>query len=282
MCKIQKLIVSYIISSCYAQNNHHDTDMDTITSEPLPVNDHISPVILRLNKGLDEVLNIQRQADDQQVLMQEMSRSIESGDIRLLDNYGCWCNFENNGVRGIRKGLPVDNFDQACKTLHEGYECINMDTNFQCDLKNTVYKSAVGGGSTSPMNLDRLQFECEKSNKAANEKDQQFAADGSSLDCKIKLCKVEGWFIQTIFKIVYREMVFPNRPKYAMAFGNFGREEVCKLPKNPGPTTRACCGDYPIRFPYRDTNRGCCQGKTYNSITLQCCDDGSAKAFCES
>merc|ERR1712076_352340 len=201
MCKIQKLIVSYIISSCYAQNNHHDTDMDTITSEPLPVNDHISPVILRLNKGLDEVLNIQRQADDQQVLMQEMSRSIESGDIRLLDNYGCWCNFENNGVRGIRKGLPVDNFDQACKTLHEGYECINMDTNFQCDLKNTVYKSAVGGGSTSPMNLDRLQFECEKSNKAANDKDQQFAADGSSLDCKIKLCKVEGWFIQTIFQI---------------------------------------------------------------------------------
>ena len=34
-----------------------------------------------------------------------------------------------------------------------------------------------------------------------------------------------------------------------------------------------CCGDYSDhRFPYFSLNRGCCNGKTFDTINLQCCD----------
>lgn len=34
-----------------------------------------------------------------------------------------------------------------------------------------------------------------------------------------------------------------------------------------------CCGDYKDhRFPYYNLNRGCCNGKTFDTINLQCCD----------
>ena len=36
-----------------------------------------------------------------------------------------------------------------------------------------------------------------------------------------------------------------------------------------------CCGDYPVRFPYRslDGVRKCCGDKVYSSDLLTCCDE---------
>ena len=54
----------------------------------------------------------------------------------------------------------------------------------------------------------------------------------------------------------------------------------CPTKKGPGAgTTKACCGNYPYKFPYRtmDGERGCCGEKTYMTSKLQCCADSKLK-----
>ena len=56
--------------------------------------------------------------------------------------------------------------------------------------------------------------------------------------------------------------------------------------KEPAPAeTKQCCGAYPERFPYKVSAKSCCssvatnEGKTYDSTTHVCCDDGSTTAI---
>ena len=43
-----------------------------------------------------------------------------------------------------------------------------------------------------------------------------------------------------------------------------------------------CCGDYSDhRFPYYSLNRGCCNGKTFDTLNLQCCDGVIKSIFSE-
>ena len=43
-----------------------------------------------------------------------------------------------------------------------------------------------------------------------------------------------------------------------------------------------CCGDYSDhRFPYYSLNRGCCNGKTFDTLNLQCCDGVTKSIFSE-
>lgn len=45
----------------------------------------------------------------------------------IIDGYGCWCNFKNNGqIKG--KGKPVDEIDGVCRLLHDGYKCSVVDS----------------------------------------------------------------------------------------------------------------------------------------------------------
>ena len=36
-----------------------------------------------------------------------------------------------------------------------------------------------------------------------------------------------------------------------------------------------CCGEYPARYPFNseDGAQGCCNGKTFNALSLECCND---------
>merc|ERR1712141_368103 len=87
-------------------------------------------------------------------------RSISKNDLSALHEYGCWCHFgELSG-----KGQPVDDWDRECKVLQDGYECISMDTEGECDVFSTDYNSSIGIGDTKSMSLDRLKHECEKAN----------------------------------------------------------------------------------------------------------------------
>ena len=36
-----------------------------------------------------------------------------------VNQYGCWCYFDE--MHGMGRSKPVDELDQACKTLHNGY-----------------------------------------------------------------------------------------------------------------------------------------------------------------
>ena len=58
-----------------------------------------------------------------------MARSLD-GIIELtnlLDKYGCWCYFSGE-MRGKGRGSPVDNIDQICKVLADGYACAKIDS----------------------------------------------------------------------------------------------------------------------------------------------------------
>lgn len=230
------------------------------------------------------------------------SRFIQKDQIRYLNNYGCWCNFDPNVKR---HGHPVDKYDQACKTLHENYECIQMDAKARdlsngCDLVNTDYNSALGNGGLSGLTIDRLTSECHEAN-------ENF--------CEARLCIVEGYFMQEFIKIAFQDFYFPDIEKFSAEKG-FDRLESCKAIPEPSSargssfiafglenlvehgsetetkpanetsiksTEKKCCGDYPIRKPYKTLNgeRKCCKGKTYNTFYFTCCSDGSLKNVCD-
>ena len=197
-------------------------------------------------------------------------RSMNKNDMRLIHNYGCWCSFDTYKKTGSY-GQPVDFFDRACKTLKEGYECIEMDAEKEddfCDIEGTSYRSAVGGGMPGSMTLEVLQAECEQVNES---------------NCQQRLCTVEGWFIQQLLKRTYSEGIFPEVHKYRHSSGNFDHGEQCQRGNGGGSKPEAeCCGKYPLRFSYKLNGnvRGCCAGKTFNNVLMSCCEDGSIKPIC--
>merc|ERR1712045_637383 len=51
---------------------------------------------------------------------------IELFTISSVANYGCWCRF---GQYRPYKGQAQDVVDEACKTWHQNYDCLNIDYN---------------------------------------------------------------------------------------------------------------------------------------------------------
>ena len=59
-----------------------------------------------------------------------MMRSLDDkGQFSLwlddVNEYGCWCYFGDK--HGAGKSQPVNELDEHCKQLHEGYECAMLD-----------------------------------------------------------------------------------------------------------------------------------------------------------
>ena len=48
-------------------------------------------------------------------------RAITASDMALVNEYGCWCYFQDDHHKG--RGQPVDALDHLCKQLHDGYTC---------------------------------------------------------------------------------------------------------------------------------------------------------------
>ena len=93
--------------------------------------------------------------------------------ISGLQNYGCWCYFDEN--HGLGKSQPVDDIDNYCKQLHNNYECTIMDG---CgDPWTIVYNAA-------PLYMSDVATVCQNLN------------DGN--DCAIKVCTIESKFMQQI------------------------------------------------------------------------------------
>lgn len=268
----------------YAQTQNsapNPPDNQTTENDPTPTNDSTQIVggdstpslFSKLEHELTRVktdLGIEKKPTS----MRQQMRAISSNDMRLLQNYGCWCNFDTY-KKGQSHGKPVDFFDNACKVLKEGYECIEMDaaTSQQdedkvCDVQKTRYKSALGSGHPSQMTVEVLTNECDLVNET---------------NCQKRLCKVEGWFIQSILKKTYSDGVFPDIFNYKHMYGAFDPQVECLKTTVTGSSELDCCGNYPRRFTFRHSgsNRSCCNGKTYNSIVLSCCDDGSTRPVCQ-
>jgi len=199
--------------------------------------------------AMDKAFDI---GDDAKAFTGQIGNSILS-----LNEYGCWCYFNDDHGRG--KGQPVDSIDEMCKVLHDGYECAMRDAEAEgatCVPWEIDYTSAVGGGGST------IAEECQVLNAGNN--------------CAIRACTVEGSFVANMIEVFFGGNAINENNKHS---NGFDQATVCATKKNGGgPANKECCGNYPDRFPYRTVggDRKCCGTRTYNSLTLKCCDSTSS------
>lgn len=196
-----------------------------------------------------------------------VDRALTQADMGLLNDYGCWCFFETSHGKG--KGKPVDELDSYCKTLHDGYECIMSDAadaGIDCIPWEEPYNSAFGSGIPTGLSMQGLADECDTQNPANS--------------CARWTCKVEGWFVQQYFLYSTSGGVINAAYRHENGFDN-SAEGGCPI-SNGVESEKACCGNYPLRFPFKTYSgaRDCCQTHTYNTNLFQCCSDGKVRMVC--
>lgn len=207
-----------------------------------------------------------------------------------INNYGCWC-YGGEFWPGARDmsgfGDSVDEWDDACKAHHQGFDCIKIDAEIEgevCEPNETDYLINI-----SPQASGNYILEC---------------ADENSNDwCKRRTCLVDLRFMARHWKLELDEN-FPNYESFGHA-GYHGLSEIqgfeptgsCHVPvkttttesppasqapyhnskggygsggRSPDPETpkqkthvplKRCCGDYPYRVWYdvnNERNMKCC------------------------
>lgn len=166
--------------------------------------------------------------------------------------YGCWCYFQNDVGKG--KSDPIDELDEICKTLHQGYECAMID-NTDCTPYDVIYQKPNPFFIASK---DQIRTQCQNLNT-----DQ----------CQIDACTVETNFVFSVFG-----MQSNSDSSYRHDSG-FDIEGNCPIMHDGRPGEKSCCGDFPDRFPYKgfDGERECCGKGTYDTGIQQCCDEAGEK-----
>merc|ERR1719454_772115 len=98
----------------------------------------------------------------------------------------------------------------------------------------------------------------------------------SDRNCAARACTNEGVFIANLLDAFVSGNGIDNAQKHS---NGFDQPTICATKKNGGgPTNKACCGSYPDRFPFKTIggDRKCCGNRTFNSLTLKCCDADSS------
>lgn len=215
-----------------------------------------------------------------------------------INGYGCWCYFDTDTIyKG--KGEPVDPIDKICKYLIDGYMCAKHDAWVEedpdCLPWEVDYNAGINLGSfymdADPAAL--LVESCESKNPDSK--------------CQQRACIVEGFLVLNIVDAFFTG----ERPLDQYRHSNGFDTSVCKTSRptieppvfppeipdgngngfgdnNSEPTlppmgngknfwgseSMHCCGNYPIRAPYRpDHSRGCCGTNTYNVLMFVCCNN---------
>lgn len=208
-------------------------------------------------------------------------KKLTTVDLSIVENYGCYCNFNDKHLKGggggvggssrdtfrtMSKGKPLDDVDRFCKILHDGYTCAQVDEpENNCIPWEVEYQSAFNNGLYHDLRMDQLNYLCEKSN--------------GKNTCSTKACKIEGWFVQSFFSYYATGGdVDLSKLKHSNGFKHkkncFGK--VKKLEEVN------CCNTYPVRYPFKNKegNVKCCGSTTYNVFTHSCCDDKFIKNDC--
>lgn len=191
-------------------------------------------------------------------------RAITASDMALVNEYGCWCYFQDDHHKG--RGQPVDALDHLCKQLHDGYTCAMHDArqsgDFSCVPWNIFYNSAVGTGLGINMDIETLRTECGQQNPLP-----------SFNPCANWACRIEGYFVQQLIFF----FVNGNQMDSSLNHSN-GFDPMVSCPTTTGiDSDKECCNEQPLRFPYKtyEGGRGCCNDRTYDTTVWQCCNDGS-------
>jgi len=230
------------------------------------------PGVLAGLKELQESFNIVREQYLELAgpyLQQRSVSTILGTSIDQIQEYGCWCYFDHHGGRG--KGKPVNNIDQLCKELQDGYDCAVMDYqgippglggtgDETCTPWEVSYTAGIGNGE------GLLKHSCAVLN-----------AD----HCAQYACLVEGRFVINIFNLFMTgDTNFATDP-YSHSEG-FDPVTGCQIIDGTADPNHECCGAYPLRFPYKPQNgqRGCCGQHTFPVGVQECCSDNVPRLVC--
>jgi len=193
------------------------------------------------------------------------SRTITQGDMGLINEYGCWCYFQDDHGKG--RGKPVDVFDELCKRLHDGYTCAIMDASDigeTCVPWEVTYNSALGSGLGLGMDISTLRSECDSQNPTTG--------------CAKWACKIEGYFVQQLVLTFTHGSTINSGNAHS---SGFSPDLDCPISSGVS-SEKACCDEHPLRFPFKTYNgaRDCCYSHTFNTNLYQCCPDGHVRMTC--
>ena len=207
-------------------------------------------------------------------LARQLSSQLANTNFNL-NGYGCWCYLDSNSGHGV----PVNGFDQLCKTLQRAYTCLNLEDN-TCEPWSDAVDYTMGAAPT----IAEVQSNCDILN----------AGD----TCAIATCKIDSWFWTEYSELLSSQTVDLDVATYGHDNG-FDTSTGCSGTAGAGgaattntgatgatgPFTTECCGiDYPIKYSYSYSagERECCGDRTYNAALLTCCDatTSDVKATC--
>merc|ERR1711953_431906 len=184
-----------------------------------------------------------------------------------INEYACWCYFEDDHGRG--HGKPLSGIDHVCKKLADGYDCCMGDFedrtgNDSCVPWEVQYLPGTGTGESN------LVFNCDGFNPVNQATNAGF--------CQNCACKVEGIFVLKVFNL----FIAGGQIDEAFSQSTFDEKAGCPLQDGIQDTERACCGDAPHRFPYKPLSgeRDCRGGATFDTTLQECCPDNVARITC--
>lgn len=193
------------------------------------------------------------------------AQNAKSMNVRLfaiigsIENYGCWCNFEENWRKG--RAEPLDIFDAECRTLMKNYDCIYHDAFEETGIDNTCIPYEIR--YNEPLQLSDATTDQEIKNVCETE--------NVGNDCKIRTCISESTFVRNLQRLNENHN---QTPEYSHTHNSFDFDAQCPQPVfNLGE--KKCCGKYPQRFPYKDDSGDleCCGNRTYNTLLHTCCSE---------
>jgi len=251
------IIASIFLTNVYSEVEDRDTLNETI----------------RAGSGVRDVLVMVR---TNMCKVYQPTKTLKKCNIKTfkveaaLRNYACNClpeNFDSFPIKTNqvdlswhmgKNGKPIDDIDAACTRLRDAYTCIVMDavdeildhpnpstgelrdqcgryTEFEYFIDTN--KEIVCGPTNNPEFVNHLEDD-EKCLKA--------------------VCEIERQFANEVFYLIGDDPLQFQADN--LALGNYEIYDdatECRSQHN-GYGANACCGDYPLRFPYVEFIKTCC------------------------
>lgn len=182
--------------------------------------------------------------------------------FRMLQNYGCHC-FPGQTRAAGGHGPAVDAQDNLCRELARCHRCVEMDHGADViDVNNDKYRFNVVNGAIS----------CERNTEKGWHQSKR-----DLCECDARFANALGaMWDDNSFNDYYwlhpKDLKLMQKGKYE---GNAKFDMSATCVANMSGRSDSCCGSYPERYPH-DESKACCNNTSaYNTITQECCEDGS-------
>lgn len=208
-------------------------------------------------------------------------------DLSMINNYGCWCVFDDEALNLRPSGKPQDRIDEICKDYHMCLRCAIIDSteSSSCKPYEVSYSTTVSfqlldsctTGDQQPGTCSHGKCACETNffSKILDEKSLIAINEVNSFS---DLEREDHCYHNEEHKDESLMVDFLAAPSLRMLNGADELNDAV----DPNRTEMRCCGENPaIRRPYVSGKfTQCCRNKNiFNNVHLECCDDGSVVAI---